>query len=108
MFLFECFFVFTIGAFIGSFLNVVAIRAPKGKNVSYPASHCMSCKRPLKYYHNIPVISWIALSGKCAYCESKISIQYPIVEAAVGLIFLSIYLKYGIYIEAMAASIVSQ
>jgi len=82
-----------IGLAIGSFLNVVILRVPENKSISFPASHCPKCKTKLKFYHNIPLISWIALGGKCAYCKEKISIQYPLVEFFTALIFLVTYLK---------------
>nr|WP_024955124.1 A24 family peptidase [Sulfurospirillum arcachonense] len=82
-----------IGLCIGSFLNVVIIRVPKGQNISLPASHCPMCKHPLKWYHNIPLLSWIFLGGKCAFCKKKISIQYPIVEILTTFIFVLVTLK---------------
>ena len=78
-----------IGLSIGSFLNVVIIRIPKGENISLPASHCVTCKHPLKWYHNIPLFSWVFLGGKCAFCKEKISIQYPIIEILTAFIFVS-------------------
>ncbi|HIP43903.1 MAG TPA: prepilin peptidase [Sulfurospirillum arcachonense] len=78
-----------IGLAVGSFLNVVIIRVPKGESISLPASHCVTCKHPLKWYHNIPIFSWVFLGGKCAYCKEKISIQYPIIEALTTFIFIS-------------------
>jgi len=84
---------FIFGAVIGSFLNVVIYRLPRGESVAFPASHCQSCHTPLKVYHNIPILSWLFLRGKCAFCGEKISIQYPIVELLSGLLFMSIFLK---------------
>jgi len=78
-----------IGLAVGSFLNVVIIRVPKGESISLPASHCVTCKHPLKWYHNIPIFSWVFLGGKCAFCKEKISIQYPIIEAVTTFIFIS-------------------
>jgi leader peptidase (prepilin peptidase)/N-methyltransferase len=78
-----------IGLSIGSFLNVVILRTPKGESISLPASHCTTCKHPLKWYHNIPVFSWVFLGGKCAYCKEKISIQYPVIEILTSFIFIS-------------------
>ena len=84
---------FIFGAVIGSFLNVVIYRLPRGESVAFPASHCQSCGTPLKAYHNIPILSWLFLRGKCAFCGEKISIQYPIVEILSGLLVMSIFLK---------------
>ena len=86
-------FAFIFGAVIGSFLNVVIYRLPRGESVAFPASHCQSCNTALKPYHNIPIFSWLFLRGKCAFCSEKISIQYPIVEILSGLLFMSIFLK---------------
>lgn len=92
----ELVYIFMIGAVIGSFLNVCIYRIPKGESVSFPSSHCPVCKERIKWYDNIPIASYIALGGKCRVCKSKISIQYPIIEAINGILFLLIYLKFGI------------
>jgi len=99
-------FVFIFGILIGSFLNVVIYRIPKGESIVFPASKCQSCGTPLKWYHNIPIFSWIALGGKCAFCNDKISAQYPIVEFLTGVIFLVVYFKLGLvwYLPFIAAS----
>ena len=98
--------VFIFGIMIGSFLNVVIYRIPKGESIVFPASKCQSCQTPLKWYHNIPLFSWIALGGKCGFCKVKISAQYPIVELLTGIIFISLYFKLGLvwYLPFMAAS----
>ncbi|WP_331773959.1 prepilin peptidase [Sulfurospirillum sp. 1612] len=83
-----------LGLAIGSFLNVVILRVPENQSISFPSSHCPKCKTKLKFYHNIPVISWIALRGKCAFCHEKISFQYPLVELITAMIFIIAYLKY--------------
>ncbi|MDD2451380.1 MAG: prepilin peptidase [Sulfurovum sp.] len=99
-------FVFIFGIMIGSFLNVVIYRIPKGESIAFPASKCQSCGTPLKWYHNIPLLSWLALGGKCAFCKEKISAQYPVVELMTGVIFLALYLKLGLvwYFPFVAAS----
>jgi leader peptidase (prepilin peptidase)/N-methyltransferase len=76
--------VFIFGIMIGSFLNVVIYRIPNGESIVFPASKCQSCQTALKWYHNIPIFSWIALGGKCGFCKEKISAQYPIVELLTG------------------------
>jgi len=88
--------VFIFGLLIGSFLNVVIFRVPKGESISFPASHCQSCNTPLKWYHNIPVLSWIFLGGKCAFCKESISKQYPIIELLNAMIYLLLFYKLGI------------
>ncbi len=80
---------------IGSFLNVVIYRVPRGENIAFPGSHCPACGHKLSWYHNIPLFSWIFLSGKCAFCGEKISVQYPLVELATALLWLVLFLKLG-------------
>ena len=88
--------VFIFGTMIGSFLNVVIYRIPKGENIAFPASHCQHCKTPLKWYHNIPVLSWLFLKGKCAFCHAPIAKQYPLVELITGILFVILYFKLGL------------
>ncbi len=88
-------FFIILGLVIGSFLNVVILRLPEGKSIAYPASHCCSCKKSLKWYHNIPILSWVFLSGKCGYCKEKISYQYPLIEFFCAVLFVLCYLKEG-------------
>ena len=87
--------VFLLGAAIGSFLNVVIYRLPEGKSIVTPASHCPHCHTPIRWYHNIPILSWIFLRGECAYCGAPIAAQYPLIEFITALIFVSLYLKLG-------------
>ena len=98
--------VFIFGIMIGSFLNVVIYRIPKGESIVFPASKCQSCHTSLKWYHNIPIFSWVFLGGKCAFCKEKISAQYPIVEFLTGIIFVALYFKLGLvwYLPFVAAS----
>lgn len=93
--------VFVLGLCIGSFLNVVALRALSSESIVFPSSKCPICQNPLKWWHNIPVLSYICLRGKCAFCGTKISIQYPIVELLTAILFLIIYLKFGIAINTL-------
>jgi len=98
--------IFIFGTMIGSFLNVVIYRIPKGESIVFPASKCQSCQTPLKWYHNIPIFSWLALRGKCAFCKESIAKQYPIVEFVTGIIFMALYFKLGLvwYLPFIAAS----
>ena len=98
--------VFIFGAMIGSFLNVVIYRIPKGESIVFPASKCQSCQNSLKWWHNIPIFSWLFLRGKCYFCKEKISAQYPIVELLTGVIFVALYFKLGLvwYLPFIAAS----
>lgn len=86
---------FIFGVLIGSFLNVVILRLPKDESVVFGSSHCPTCKNELKPWHNIPLFSWLFLRGKCAFCNTKISPQYPMVELLSGLIFLTLSMKFG-------------
>ncbi|NPA60485.1 MAG: prepilin peptidase, partial [Epsilonproteobacteria bacterium] len=97
----ELFIASILGILIGSFLNVVILRIPKDESVVFGASHCPKCLHPLKPWHNIPIISWIFLMGKCSFCKTKISIQYPLIELASGAIFFFIALKYSISIPSL-------
>ncbi|MCO4846103.1 MAG: prepilin peptidase [Sulfurovum sp.] len=98
--------VFIFGAMIGSFLNVVIYRIPKGESIVFPSSKCQSCQNALKWWHNIPIFSWLFLRGKCYFCKEKISAQYPIVEFLTGVIFVALYFKLGLvwYLPFVAAS----
>lgn len=98
--------VFIFGTMIGSFLNVVIYRIPKGESIVFPASKCQSCQTPLKWWHNIPLFSWLFLRGKCYFCKEKISAQYPMVELLTGIIFMALYFKLGLvwYLPFVAAT----
>lgn len=85
-------FTFIFGALIGSFLNVVIYRVPLGKSVVSPRSSCPSCGHMIKWYENIPIISYIFfLRAKCSKCKSKISFRYPVVEFCIGLIAINLF-----------------
>jgi len=102
-------FIFILGAIIGSFLNVVIYRIPLGKNIAFPQSYCPSCNTPLKWWHNIPIFSWIFLRGKCYFCHAPISKRYPIIELLSGMLFVIIYFKIGLvwYLPFIFASFAS-
>jgi leader peptidase (prepilin peptidase) / N-methyltransferase len=87
------FFVF--GAMIGSFLNVCIVRLPLEKSVVFPSSHCMACQTPIRWFDNIPLISWLLLTGKCRSCKECISARYWIVELITALTFLFFYQYFG-------------
>ena len=98
--------VFIFGAMIGSFLNVVIYRIPNGESIVFPSSKCQSCGTSLKWYHNIPIFSWLFLGGKCGFCKEPIAKQYPIVEFLTGIIFVALYFKLGLvwYLPFVAGS----
>lgn len=87
--------IFLFGTFIGSFLNVVIYRMPREKSIVYPPSTCPICKNRIKWYDNIPILSYILLKGKCRFCKSNISIRYPTVEFLTGIFAVFTYLKFG-------------
>lgn len=98
-------FIFLFGLCIGSFLNVVAYRIPKNKSIVKPGSFCPNCKKPIKWYGNIPIISYLVLRGKCVNCGWKIPVKYPIVELITGLLFLACYLVFGLSFKLLSALI---
>jgi leader peptidase (prepilin peptidase) / N-methyltransferase len=84
-----------IGACIGSFLNVCIYRLPRRESLMWPASHCTSCGRTLRWYENVPIAGWLALRGRCRTCGESIPAIYPIVELLTALIFAAGFLIYG-------------
>lgn len=79
---------FVFGSYIGSFLNVCIWRIPRGESIVWPPSHCPKCGARIRWYQNIPILSWIALRGRCANCRQPISIRYPLVELLGGIALL--------------------
>ena len=84
-----------LGAIVGSFLNVVAYRLPRGESLAHPPSRCPGCGKAIKPYDNIPVLSWLLLRGRCRHCKQPISARYPIVEAGTGLLCALVVLVKG-------------
>ncbi len=84
------------GALIGSFLNVCIFRLPKEESIVWPGSHCPHCKNPIRFYDNIPLVSYILLKGRCRHCQSAISFQYPFVEGITALASLLLFMKFGL------------
>ena len=83
------------GAMVGSFLNVCIFRLPKEESIIWPGSHCPHCNKPIKFYDNIPLISYLLLWGKCRHCKKPISSQYPLVEGITALSSLWLFMKFG-------------
>jgi len=79
-----------MGAIIGSFLNVVAWRLPRGESLAHPPSRCPACETPIKPYDNVPVLGWLWLRGKCRACAAPISSRYPIVEAVTAALYVAV------------------
>jgi leader peptidase (prepilin peptidase)/N-methyltransferase len=85
-----------VGVAVGSFLNVVAHRVPLGKSVLHPPSACPGCQTPIAPRDNIPLVSWILLRGRCRHCGTAISIRYPMLELAGGIVWVGIFLSVGL------------
>jgi leader peptidase (prepilin peptidase)/N-methyltransferase len=83
------------GALIGSFLNVVIWRVPRGESLSHPGSHCPNCNHTIRWFDNIPVISWLVLRGRCRDCGSRISARYPLVELVTAASFAAVTVWWG-------------
>ncbi|MBI5723255.1 MAG: prepilin peptidase [Planctomycetes bacterium] len=88
--------IFMFGACVGSFLNVVVWRLPRGQSICYPGSYCPACGRAIAGHDNIPIFSWFFLAGKCRFCRSAISIRYPIVEFTTAAVVTLLYVCYYI------------
>lgn len=95
------FIVFIFGLVVGSFLNVCIVRLPHERSIVFPASHCPRCKEPIRFYDNIPVISFLLLRGKCRKCGQPISPQYPAVELLNGLFFVWTVREFGLSAETV-------
>ena len=93
--------VFVSGSAIGSFLNVVIYRLPKDLSVMWPPSRCPKCLNQLKPYENIPVFGWLWLRGRCNHCRSTISVRYPLVEPATGLLFSIVFWRFGAGVQTL-------
>jgi leader peptidase (prepilin peptidase) / N-methyltransferase len=93
------------GLAIGSFLNVVIYRLPRGESLSFPSSHCTTCAHPLGWRDNVPLVSWIALRGRCRYCCARISPRYPLVELMTAALFCLSLLAFGASVPAVTAAL---
>ena len=87
-------FLFAIGGCVGSFLNVVIYRLPRDKSLVYPPSSCPSCGKHIRFYDNIPLVSWLVLLGRCRNCKARISPRYFVVELLTAIVFIGMYLVY--------------
>ncbi|MGH7608201.1 MAG: prepilin peptidase [Gemmatimonadales bacterium] len=94
-----------VGLSIGSFLNVCILRLPHDRSLMRPRSTCPHCKQPIAWRDNIPVFSWLWLRGKCRWCHGPISLQYPLIEALVGVLFGAAVLAYGPTLQAVSAAV---
>jgi len=92
--------VFLLGAAIGSFLNVCILRLPRGKSLVRPGSHCPQCEKPIRFYDNIPLLSYLILRGRCRSCQGRISPRYFIVEMLTALLSVAIVRNFGPGLES--------
>jgi prepilin signal peptidase PulO-like enzyme (type II secretory pathway) len=90
-----------LGLVLGSFLNVCSLRWPQDQSVVSPPSRCPHCERQIRWHENVPVLGWIVLGGRCRGCGARISVQYPLVELATGLIWAGMVWQYGASWEAV-------
>lgn len=97
--------IFIYGIMIGSFVNVLIYRIPKRENIAIEHSHCMNCGHRLRWYDLVPLFSWLFLRGKCRYCKSKISIQYPLVEFINGVGYVLIFVMCGLNLSSILYSL---
>jgi leader peptidase (prepilin peptidase)/N-methyltransferase len=93
--------LFLYGIVIGSFLNVVIYRLPQKENIVTTRSHCMSCGYQLAWYDLVPLFSWLFLRGRCRKCKARISVQYPLIEALNGILYVIVFLRWGISAETL-------
>lgn len=101
LFYYSLFWIYVVGLCLGSFFNVVILRSLSNESIVFPASKCPKCNHKLYFWHNIPVLSYIMLGGKCYFCKEKISIQYPIVELLTMFLFGATFVKFGINIKTI-------
>ncbi|HTZ97178.1 MAG TPA: prepilin peptidase [Terriglobales bacterium] len=92
---------FVLGLAFGSFLNVCIYRLPQGLSIVHPRSACPECKQQIAFYDNIPILSWLALRGRCRYCGAKISPRYLVVELLTGALFLACYAHFGLTLATL-------
>jgi len=95
------FLTFLFGICVGSFMNVCIFRLPNSQSIVQPRSMCPKCGNSIKFYDNIPILSFLLLKRKCRYCNAPISFRYPLVEILGGLSAICVYLKFGITLEAL-------
>ena len=94
-----------VGLMIGSFLNVCTLRWPEDESVVFPGSHCPKCGEPIRWYDNVPVLGYVLLRGRCRACREPISLQYPLVELATGLVWTGMFSYAGLSFEALRGAL---
>ena len=98
-------FVFLFGLIIGSFINVCIYRIPSGKSIVSPPSACTSCGKRLTALDLVPVLSYVFLRGRCRHCGASISPRYPLIELLTAIVYIAIFIKYGLTIPFFAFAI---
>jgi leader peptidase (prepilin peptidase)/N-methyltransferase len=98
---------FVLGLAIGSFLNVCIYRLPAEESIVHPRSRCPRCGTELPWWANIPVASWLALRGRCAFCTAPIALRYPLVELLTGVLFAAIFFRFGMTAHAVVAAVLA-
>lgn len=93
--------IFLFGSVIGSFLNVCIYRIPEHEDIVKTRSHCMSCGGKLKWYDMFPLFSYLFLRGKCRFCGAKLSVQYPLIEAVNGILYVMIVCIHGVNVDSL-------
>ena len=94
-----------VGLMIGSFLNVCTLRWPEDESAVFPGSHCPKCGEPIRWYDNVPVLGYVLLRGRCRACREPISLQYPLVELATGLVWTGMFSYAGLSFEALRGTL---
>jgi leader peptidase (prepilin peptidase)/N-methyltransferase len=94
-----------VGLILGSFLNVCILRLPARQSIVHPPSRCPKCGEGVRWYDNIPVLSWLILRGRCRHCGNPISIQYPLVELATAVIWAGMAMLFAMPLDILAAAV---
>ena len=95
----------TLGAILGSFLNVLIVRLPRDESIVRPGSRCPRCHTPIAWYDNIPILSWLVLGGKCRHCRERVSLQYPVIELATAALWAASAWHYGLSMMGATAAL---
>ncbi len=100
-------YIALLGIVIGSFCNVCILRIPQNESIVTTPSHCTKCNKKLRFWHLVPIFSYVFLRGKCAYCKSKISAQYPIIELINGALYVLLFFMFGLSIQFALGALLS-
>jgi len=99
--------VFVLGTLFGSFANVCVYRLPQRLSIVFPGSHCPCCQEALRPWHNIPLLSYVLLGGRCATCNMAISLRYPLVELGTGLLYVLLYHHYRVSVQGLVFALLA-